>query len=841
MPGASGGGASSSTRDPQAPQPLPKTVGAAHTAFPSTNSLFGHWKYWGEGLEATPPPSNIHVVPRPGNEALVAGILHRWCPEGDLDRLAVNNIFRETLCGSNTAGPALALVPGHALSAIEQGGVEAWRNTAIPGATTSAARDYAAAVTSEAQGNARAPHPSTESPECMHSGTKSAAMAPSHWLSPPPPPPAGSAAAVNYVGLRNAHTPHCARCRASPPAPCYAATLARECVGHSITWTAEGPPALVPLWPAGAGGAARRDGADEGPSVADAAVIDAFVEKSIASGVLTVAAADAQGYVSRVFVTTPFDAVLSSEDEARCSVRETDPLTPSTGIMYALSVATALALVFMSTLHAVTGLTKGPVPPPQERSYFGAFCDALATILTPRKPRVVANLRAVNEYVEAWHFRLQSLWTLLSIMRPGGWFAKADLKAGFYHIAMAALSQPYLTFHWRGQALSFARLPMGLSTSPALFSWLTAEVNRILREQGIDASLVYLDDFILYGHTYESCEKALAMFRALCAQLGLELAADKTSDAPTQHIVALGLEVDSTVGLVNIPAARLVRTLTYAAIVCACEERCLPVPGFFLASLGGSIGRLAYVDPLLRPFTRVALDLVFTQRRSRALAAIKPDVLAAVQFVLGRATGGLLRGQAILPAVSLRSGRAMWVTSDATASNETNALAYTLARHTTRYNFTTSRVDIVLLEFLAPLLFVLRHGNGLRGAFLIFGLDNTASHLWGDHGRAQRPEALDLIRVLYTALDHYGITAVFRWLPRWVNHLNDRVVAAPDYDAARAVHSELGGKSLAAVTLDGTIEDLVMALLHDDWPPALPPTFRFCLEWQTPPAYVSAP
>jgi len=566
--------------------------------------------------------------------------------------------------------------------------------------------------------------------------------------------------------------------------------------------------------------------APQEPSAADAHVIDGFVEKFRQGGIIEEIPGYTPVFISEIFVTTPYDAVLTSDEQARCDQPSRDVENGrATGIPFALSLAVSLAAIVMASLTAASWLVDGAVR--DSGGYLAAFSASLASALTARKHRVVVNLRELNGFVTRWSYRLQTLWALLAIVRPGGYFAKADVASGFYHIGLGAGSRRFVSFRWRGRLYSFTRLPMGLTTSPALFSWLTGEVNRWLRESGVEASIVYIDDFILYGHTYAACSAALALLRRLCAEIGLVLAEDKTSVAPVQRIVALGLEVDSTAGSINIPAGRLVRTFMYAIIAKECAAAGLPVPGFFLASLAGSVGWLGYVNPLIRPFTHVVTDLIYS-RRSRALRRVTPEVLASIDFLLDAARGGLLQGQALLPGQLLRLSRAMWVTSDASTSAEAHALAYTLAGCTTRVELPDAFDDIVLLEFLAPVLALIRHGAQVRGAFLIFGIDNTPCLFWGNGGRASRADALDLLRVLYAVAAQCDVTAVFRWLPRWINHVNDRVVAEPDA-AGAGRHVPPG--HLTTVRMPGRIDEILSRLLAPRPPPALGQSYAFSPVW----------
>jgi hypothetical protein len=100
--------------------------------------------------------------------------------------------------------------------------------------------------------------------------------------------------------------------------------------------------------------------------------------------------------------------------------------------------------------------------------------------------------------------------------------------------------------------------------------------------------------------------------------------------------------------MIMIPPERLVRTILYSIVVVECDREHIPVPRQLLASLGGLVGWLSQVNPVLVPFTHRAADLAFSGR-SLTLAHVDEDVVAGLAFMLGRAREGTLAGVTLLP------------------------------------------------------------------------------------------------------------------------------------------------------------------------------------------------
>jgi len=83
------------------------------------------------------------------------------------------------------------------------------------------------------------------------------------------------------------------------------------------------------------------------------------------------------------------------------------------------------------------------------------------------------------------------------------YLSTADLRSGFYQIALAENSQPLITFTApSGLRLQYTVCPFGLSTSPSavLYVHLTVFSGKI-RNLGI---FIYCDDLLVVGHNWET-------------------------------------------------------------------------------------------------------------------------------------------------------------------------------------------------------------------------------------------------------------------------------------------------------------------------------------------------
>ncbi len=90
-------------------------------------------------------------------------------------------------------------------------------------------------------------------------------------------------------------------------------------------------------------------------------------------------------------------------------------------------------------------LQKGAVAQMQQAK--GGFYSTL--FLVPKKDgrqRPVINLKALNQYVQTYHFKMEGLQTLKDLLKPGDWLAKVDLKDAYFAIPINPSHRKYLRF-----------------------------------------------------------------------------------------------------------------------------------------------------------------------------------------------------------------------------------------------------------------------------------------------------------------------------------------------------------------------------------------------------------
>ena len=190
-----------------------------------------------------------------------------------------------------------------------------------------------------------------------------------------------------------------------------------------------------------------------------------------------------------------------------------------------------------------TLLLKGVIrPAPHEPGEF------ISTIFLRPKPdgthRMILNLKKLNESVVYHHFKMNTLWTVVRMMKQNCFIASIDIKDAYYSVPISENDQKYLKFEWNGAIYKFTCFPNGLALCPRKFTKLLKPVYCCLRKKG-HISSAYIDDSYLQGDGYQDCLANVVDTVKLFDLLGFVIHPDKSVFIPTQVMTSLGFVLDS--------------------------------------------------------------------------------------------------------------------------------------------------------------------------------------------------------------------------------------------------------------------------------------------------------
>ena len=207
-------------------------------------------------------------------------------------------------------------------------------------------------------------------------------------------------------------------------------------------------------------------------------------------------------------------------------------------------------------------LTKGAIAetPPIREGFFSRL------FLVPKKGgtfRPVIDLSFLNKFVENSHFQMESIHCLKSLLQKGDYMTTLDLKDAYLSVPVHKDSQKFLQFLWRNKCYAFQGLCFGLNTAPRIFTKLLKPVAAFLRKRGV-RMILYLDDFLILGSTYQEAQSHTALAVSLLESLGFTINREKSRLIPTQTITFLGFVIDSTVETLSLPQEKVVKVKPFA-------------------------------------------------------------------------------------------------------------------------------------------------------------------------------------------------------------------------------------------------------------------------------------
>ena len=188
-------------------------------------------------------------------------------------------------------------------------------------------------------------------------------------------------------------------------------------------------------------------------------------------------------------------------------------------------------------------LQKGVIRPSTNEP--GQFISPI--FLRPKKDghfRMILNLKRLNQSVKYHHFKMDTIWSAVRMMRPGCYMASIDLKDAYYSVKIHPEHQKYLKFYWRGKLYQYTCFPNGLAPCPRKFTKLLKPIFSTLRNKG-HMSVIFIDDSFLIGFNFAQCVQNLIDTLTLLDRVGFVVHPEKSVLQPTQKLVFLGFVLDS--------------------------------------------------------------------------------------------------------------------------------------------------------------------------------------------------------------------------------------------------------------------------------------------------------
>ena len=212
---------------------------------------------------------------------------------------------------------------------------------------------------------------------------------------------------------------------------------------------------------------------------------------------------------------------------------------------------------------------------PQEEEGQGVYSHVFVVKKPSGKYRLILNLRPLNKWVRYKRFRMESIFSVTSLIFPKCYMATVDLRDAYLHIPIRQECQKFLRLAVRlGSAtkhLQFRALPFGLSSSPRIFTKVLAEALAPLRLQGVTI-VPYLDDLLFIAPSGHQLESDLKVALSFLRSLGWLVNEEKSQMIPSQEVMYLGYRITSVEKKIFLPQEKILKLEQAVALLQTNQE-----------------------------------------------------------------------------------------------------------------------------------------------------------------------------------------------------------------------------------------------------------------------------
>ena len=183
------------------------------------------------------------------------------------------------------------------------------------------------------------------------------------------------------------------------------------------------------------------------------------------------------------------------------------------------------------------------------------------SFLSPKKEgsfRRVIDLSFLNRFVENSHFQMENISCLKSVLQRGDYMTTLYLKDAYLSVPIHRDSQKFLQFLWRNKCYAFQGLCFGLNTAPRVFTKLLKPIAAYLCKRDV-RMILYLDDFLILGSSYQEVQRNTIMAVTLLDNLGFTVNREKSHLILTQVITFLGFVINFTLETLSLAEEKVLK------------------------------------------------------------------------------------------------------------------------------------------------------------------------------------------------------------------------------------------------------------------------------------------
>jgi hypothetical protein len=393
-------------------------------------------------------------------------------------------------------------------------------------------------------------------------------------------------------------------------------------------------------------------------------------------------------------------------------------------------------------------------------------------LLKPVKCRLCVDYsRQINPLLAHLPLRYVTVQDAISLITPGAFMAKIDLKSMFLQIPLHPHVRPYFAYLYNGKTWIPTRTLFGASPHPALANMLTGFVSNILSHHGI-RNVIMTDDIFITAATALQLQQHLDKTLEILHLLGWIVNPNKIT-GPSQRIDFLGIIIDSSLSTLSIPHARIA---TYHDAVLRLLSSSHPTSH----DVSKVAGRLEWIATVLN-YARPLISSLYKHVCSRNVPVVlSPDTRHDLSWWLSTLQAFLLR------TAPTAAWSHIWTTASpvpAIARSWSDAsgdstLGFGLVFHGSLHQGRWLRP----LHWSAPYLELLpvRHlldtyGPSLSDRVLVITTDSLSNAIALNKGASCSGVTGPILRRIFLAAAKHRVTIIGDWIPRRYNYFCDDV------------------------------------------------------------------
>lgn len=360
----------------------------------------------------------------------------------------------------------------------------------------------------------------------------------------------------------------------------------------------------------------------------------------------------------------------------------------------------------------------------------------------------------------------------------GALMAKVDVRSAYRNIPIHPEDRWMMGMLWEGALYVDTRLPFGLRSAPKIFTAVADAVEWILRKEGVNFVIHYLDDFLVIGAPgSQECAAALTTLLRVFARLGLPVAVEKL-EGPCPCLPFLGFELDSEAMVIRLPRPKLVE-LQHLIESWRSQRSCTR------KDLESLVGKLAHASQVVQPgktFMRRMFELLAGTRSAhhhiRLSKAFRSDLqwwatfLEAWNGITMMRCGSWRLGPAphqVWTDASGHFGCGAWWPS----TGRWLQLRWQLA-HTREWEALCEE-SILLKELLPVVLACSVWGPSWQGSAVTFHCDNMGTVAVINSGYSRVPQIMHLLRCLFFIRAFFQVSVWAVHVPGQQNCMADAI------------------------------------------------------------------